>query len=88
MDLPQLRRAASHENQLEVFEVTLFWNANDRQPKLGCFQRYYNKHRVHTGLGDQTPADMAGEPRPQAARLTPFNGSSHCGGLIALPSAA
>src|SRR5467141_2731015 len=42
----------------ECLDRTLFWTAGDLELKLLDFQRYFNGHRTHAGLGGLTP-----EPR-------------------------
>src|SRR5215207_9464416 len=38
----------------ECLDQTLFWTAADLEVKLGDFQRYFNGHRTHAGLGGLT----------------------------------
>jgi hypothetical protein len=35
----------------ECLDRTLFWTAADLEGKLADFQRYFNGHRTHAGLG-------------------------------------
>jgi transposase InsO family protein len=39
----------------ECLDRTLFWTTADLERKLLDFQRYYNGHRTHAGLGGRTP---------------------------------
>src|SRR5262249_9384738 len=59
----------------ECLDRTLFWTALDLEAKLLDFQRYFNKHRTHSGLNGRTPETNAdGHPLPPG--LVPMNGSS------------
>jgi hypothetical protein len=49
--------------------VALFWTAGDLENKLRLFQDYFNRQRVHSGLGRATAS-------PEAPR-TPLNFSSY-----------
>ena len=74
---PKIRR--------EYLDPTLFWTAADLENKLRLFQDYFNRQRVHSGLGGRLPD-------PETAR-TPLNFSSyrwqqHCRGLYQTPIAA
>ena len=55
--------------------------------KLLDFQRYYNGHRTHAGLGGRPP-----EPSPDAAgaraSLRSYRWQPHCRGLYQTPMAA
>lgn len=39
----------------ECLDRTFFWTAADLETKLLDFQRYYKRHRAHSGLGGQPP---------------------------------
>jgi putative transposase len=39
----------------ECLDRMLFWTARDLEAKLLDFQRYFNKHRTHSGLNGRTP---------------------------------
>src|SRR5262249_45717871 len=39
----------------ECLDRMLFWTALDLEAKLLDFQRYFNKHRTHSGLNGRTP---------------------------------
>jgi putative transposase len=45
----------------ECLDQTLFWTAADLEVKLLDFQRYFNGHRAHAGLGGLTPEPRMGE---------------------------
>jgi hypothetical protein len=68
----------------EYLDQTLFWTAADLENKLRLFQDYFNRQRVHSGLGGRLP-DSPETP-------TPLNFDSyrqqHCGGLYQTPIAA
>ena len=69
----------------EYLDQTLFWTAADLDQKLGTFQKYFNRERVHSGLDGKLPD-------PEAAR-TPLKFGSyrwqpHCRGLYQTPIAA
>src|SRR5437867_9612120 len=47
----------------EYLDQTLFWTAVDLENKLRFFQHYFNRQRVHSGLGGQLPdAEAARTP--------------------------
>jgi putative transposase len=72
----------------EFLDHTLFWNAADLERKLADFQAYYNRHRTHSSLGGDTPAELAGgDPKLQTS-LNNFRWQTHCRGLFQLPAAA
>jgi hypothetical protein len=56
-------------------------NANDLEPKLEGFRRYYNAHRVHTSLNGDTPSESADEAPGHRADLNRFRWKAHCRGL-------
>jgi len=72
----------------EFLDQMLFWNSLDLERKLGEFQYYYNQKRVHASLGGDTPAEVAGEPETQCAKINDFRWQTHCRGLVQLPLAA
>ena len=69
----------------EYLDQTLFWTAADLEQKLRAFQDYFNRQRVHSGLGGQLP-DPARAAMP--ARLDSFRWQQHCRGLYQTPIAA
>jgi hypothetical protein len=69
----------------EYLDQTLFWTAADLENKLQLFQDYFNRQRVHSGLGGRLPD-------PEAVR-TPLPFSSyrwqqHCRGHYQTPIGA
>jgi transposase InsO family protein len=72
----------------ELLDHVFFWNAVDLERKLNEFQEYYNRHRVHSSLGGDTPAEVSGKSLPARAELDNFRWQSHCHGLYQLPIAA
>jgi putative transposase len=60
----------------ECLDRTLFWTAADLELKLLDFQRYFNGHRTHAGLGGLTP------DRAQATTAHGRVSVSIAGGLI------
>jgi transposase InsO family protein len=71
----------------ECLDRTLFWTATDLEMKLLDFQRYYNGHRTHAGLGGATP-EPSTEPGSARARVSSYRGQPHCRGLYQTPMAA
>ena len=70
----------------DYLDRILFWSTADLEEKLTDFQRYYNDHRTHWGLGGRLP-------NPTDATSPPLNFSSyhwrrHCRGLFQTPVAA
>jgi hypothetical protein len=60
----------------ECLDRTLFWTAADLELKLLEFQRYFNGHRTHAGLGGLTPEPRTEEDRARATRA-PCPGLKH-----------
>jgi len=71
----------------ECLDRTLFWTATDLENKLLDFQRYFNGHRVHAGLGGRTPEPRTGEDRARAS-VSKYRWQLHCRGLYQTPIAA
>jgi transposase InsO family protein len=71
----------------ECLDRTLFWTAADLELKLLEFQRYFNGHRTHAGLGGMTPEPRTGEDSAQAS-ITGYRWRAHCRGLYHTPIAA
>jgi putative transposase len=71
----------------ECLDLTFFWTAADLEMKLLDFQRYYNGHRTHAGLGGRTPEPStdAGSAR---ASVGQYRWRPHCRGLYQTPIAA
>jgi len=71
----------------EFLDHTLFWNAGDLEKKLRDFQVYYNKHRTHSSLGGDTPAEVTGCAGKLQTTLKKYRWQTHCR-LYQLPVAA
>jgi putative transposase len=71
----------------ECLDPTLFWTAGDLEMKLLDFQRYYNAHRAHAGLGGLTPEPRTGEDSARAS-VREYRWQRHCRGLYQTPIAA
>jgi putative transposase len=71
----------------ECLDRTLFWTAADLEVKLLDFQRYFNGHRTHAGLGGMTPEPRTGEDSPRAS-VSRYRWRLHCRGLYQRPIAA
>jgi putative transposase len=71
----------------ECLDRTLFWTAADLELKLLEFQRYFNGHRTHAGLGGLTPEPRTGEDSARA-RVSAYRWQSHCRGMYQTPIAA
>ena len=71
----------------ECLDRTLFWTAADLELKLLEFQRYFNGHRTHAGLGGLTPEPRTGEDGARAG-VSQYRWRSHCRGLYQTPIAA
>jgi putative transposase len=71
----------------EYLDKILFWTTVDLERKLIDFQRYYNHHRTHAGLGGRLPepADI-GSSSP--IRFDSYTWQSHCRGLYQTAVAA
>ena len=71
----------------ECLDRTLFWTAADLEVKLLDFQRYFNGHRTHAGLGGMTPEPRTGEDSARAS-VSRYRWRLHCRGLYQTPIAA
>ena len=71
----------------ECLDRTLFWTSADLEMKLRDFQRYYNGHRTHAGLGGRTPHSSSGTGRVRA-NVRSYRWQVHCRGLYQTPIAA
>jgi putative transposase len=71
----------------ECLDRTLFWTAADLEAKLLDFQRYFNGHRTHTGLGGRTPEPRTDEGSARAS-VSKYRWRPHCRGLYQTPIAA
>jgi putative transposase len=71
----------------ECLDHTLFWTTADLELKLLEFQRYFNGHRTHAGLGGLTPEPRTGDNRARAS-LSNYRWRPHCRGLYQTPIAA
>src|SRR2546422_5128677 len=71
----------------ECLDRTLFWTAADLELKLLEFQRYFNGHRTHEGLGGLTPEPRTEEDRARAS-VGRYRWRPHCRGLYQTPIAA
>ena len=67
----------------EYLDRMLFWTTVDLQRKLFEFQRYYNDHRAHAGLGGRLPEPSVDR---QLAKLSSYRWQKHCRGLYRLQS--
>ena len=56
--------------------------------ELADFHVHFNRHRVHSSLGGDTPAEVSGDSTAARAELSNFGWQSHCRGLYQLPMAA
>jgi hypothetical protein len=71
----------------EYLNRTLFWTTVDLEEKLADFQRFYNGHRTHTGLGGGLPEPGAdGSTAPIG--FESYRWRRHCRGLFQTPIAA
>jgi len=71
----------------ECVDRTLFWTAADLELKLLEFQRYFNGHRTHAGLGGLTSEPRTGEDRARAS-VSRYRRRPHCRGPYQTPIAA
>jgi putative transposase len=71
----------------ECLDRMLFWTAADLEAKLLEFQRYFNGHRTHAGLGGMTPEPRSGEDSARAS-VSGYRWRVHCRGLYQTPIAA
>jgi putative transposase len=71
----------------ECLDQTLFWTTADLEMKLLDFQRYFNGHRTHAGLGGLTPEPRTGEDSARAC-VSGYRWRVHCRGLYQTPIAA
>jgi putative transposase len=71
----------------ECLDRTLFWTAADLDVRLRDFQRYFNGHRTHAGLGGLTPEPRTGEDSARA-NVSTYRWQPHCRRLCQTPIAA
>lgn len=69
----------------EYLDHTLFWTATDLENKLGLFQDYFNRHRVHSGLLGRLPDP---EERITTLNFDSYRWQQHCRDLYQTPIAA
>ena len=72
----------------EYLDQVPFWSARDLERKLMLFMKYYNKDRVHRGLGGAPPDEKGGYSNRKIARLDDYRWEKRCRGLYQLPVAA
>jgi len=72
----------------EYLDKIFFRNTVDLEKKLAAFSVYYNRHRLHSSLDSQTPAEVSGESINAQTVLHHFRWQTHCRGLYELPVAA
>jgi hypothetical protein len=72
----------------EYLDHIFFRSTADLEKKFTEFGNYYNRHRVHSSLDGQTPAEITGERANAQAALRHFHWQTHCRGLYELPVAA
>jgi transposase InsO family protein len=64
----------------ECLDRTLFWTVADLETKVAGFQRYYNAHRAHAGLGGRPPTStpsQAGPPGRASVRMVAVYGHGY-----------
>ena len=71
----------------ECLDRTLFWTAADLEVTLLDFQRYFNGHRAHAGLGGLPPEPRTGEGSARGS-VSEYRWRPHCRGLYQTPIAA
>jgi putative transposase len=72
----------------ELLDQVLFWNLLDLERKLSAFQTYYNRYRVHSGIGGTPPEHVHDRRRHCTSSLGEIRWMSHCHGIFDLPAAA
>jgi len=72
----------------EYLDRVLFWNLYDLKSKLGRYRDYFNKHRVHSGIGGRRPHNKYAEVEPTRCAPSNLTWTTHCNGLFRLPEAA
>ena len=72
----------------EYLDQVPFWGALDLERKLLLYKEYYNRDRVHRGLGGLVPDSKPANTDQNIARLNNYRWNSCCRGLYQLPAAA
>lgn len=72
----------------EFLDQVPFWSARDLERKLLHFKDYYNRDRVHRGLGGTIPDSRSPKSDRKIAHLDDYRWKSCCRGLYQLPIAA
>ena len=74
--------------QREGLDHVPFWNARDLERKLLQLEDYYNRDRVHRGLGGGIPDPKLAKSKRKTTRLDSYRWKSYCRSLYQLPVAA
>jgi hypothetical protein len=61
----------------DCLDRALFWTAADPETKILDFQRYYNGHRAHAGLGSRVP-----DPSRARASVSSYRWQPHLSGAV------
>jgi len=72
----------------EYLDHVPFWTTRDLRRKLRQFEEYYNRDRVHRGLGGAIPDPRPAKSERKITRLDNYRWKSCCRGLYQLPIAA
>ena len=72
----------------ELLDHVPFWHAEDLEHKLHAFQDYFNRARVHHGLGGVPPLIRSDTAVNKPATLAAYRWRDHCRGLYQLPEDA
>jgi len=72
----------------EYLDHVPFWTTRDLRRKLLQFEEYYNRDRVHRGLGGAIPDPRPAKSERKITRLDNYRWKSCCRGLYQLPIAA
>jgi len=72
----------------EYLDQVPFWSARDLESKLLLFKEYYNRDRVHRGLGGSIPDPKPANTDQNIACMNNYRWKPCCRGLYQLPVAA
>ncbi|MGI9285214.1 MAG: integrase core domain-containing protein [Pseudomonadales bacterium] len=71
-----------------LLDQTFFWNDYDLARKLAPYKEYYNLHRTHSSLKEQTPMEFGNKTQDNIIDLKNYRWQRQCRGLFQLPIAA
>ena len=72
----------------EYLDHLFYWNSRDLEEKLQEFKTYFNRSRVHQGIGGEIPEGKAFPRESTNGSLDNYSWKTFCNGLFQMPIAA